>query len=321
MNEMKKILAADIGGTNSRFAFFQIDDRGCLKLVKSQWLKTEEAISFSHLLDNLRSGGFPLRPEEADIAVFAIAGPVEGGVKCSPPFISWDIDISQGEQEFGLRRAVLINDFVAQAYACRSPIGEAAEQIKRGHPDREGAAAVIGAGTALGKALILPDGRGGYLAISSEGGHASFPFESDEECTFQQFLLNELGDTYITWNRVVSGKGLSLIHQFLTGKKLEPKDVVTRMLPESVTLQWAARFYGRACRNFALETLAAGGMYITGGVAARTPEVVTHKAFLTEFVRSDTMAQVLTSIPVYLIRDQDAGLWGSAVYGRQKLRE
>jgi glucokinase len=317
---MKKILAADIGGTNSRFAFFDIDQKGDLSLKETKWLNTGESSSFGHLLENLRQSDFSLKSEDADIAVFAIAGPVEKGVKCSPPFISWDVDISHGEKDFGLRRSLLINDFVAQAYACRSPIGEEAEQIKPGTAVPDAAVSVIGAGTALGKAVTISDGSGGYLAIPSEGGHASFAFESQREWEFKDFLIEELGDTYITWNKVVSGMGMSLIHQFLTGGKLDPKDVISRMLPDSETLQWASRFYGRVCRNFALDTLSAGGMYIAGGVAARTPELVKHKAFSDEFVRSDTLGDLLRNIPVYLITEQNAGLWGSAVLGQQKLR-
>ncbi|TNF55550.1 glucokinase, partial [bacterium] len=237
---MNTILTADIGGTNSRFACFRAVERGKLQLVEVTWLKTGESLSFSHLIENLRASGFSLRPEDSHVAVFAVAGPIENGVKSSPPFISWDIDISYAERDFGLKKSFLINDFVAQAYACRSEIGEKAEQVKEGKIRGDAPAAVIGAGTALGKAVTLPDGRGGYLAVPSEGGHASFPFETPQESTFRDFLVEELGDTYITWNKVVSGKGLCYIHQFLTGEKLEPEEVIKKILPESDTLVWAS---------------------------------------------------------------------------------
>lgn len=318
---MKYILTADIGGTNSRFAHFQVNQSGKLVLSEFKWLKTAKSSSFTHLIANLKSSGFSLRPEEADIAVFAVAGPIEKGVKCSPPFISWNIDISIAQKDFGLKNPLLINDFVAQAYACRSPIGEKAEQIKPGEIVQEATATVIGAGTALGKAALVPDGKGGYLAIPSEGGHASFPFESQSEMEFQKILIKELGDNYITWNKVVSGKGLKYIHQFLTGRKLETQEVVNELSPDSETLIWASRFYGRACRNYALETLSLGGVYITGGVATRTPELVTHKAFTEEFNRSDTLDDLLVKIPIFLMKDQNAGLWGGAFFGLQKLKE
>ncbi|MEN8263829.1 MAG: glucokinase [Nitrospirota bacterium] len=318
---MKKILAADIGGTNSRFAFFEVDQREDLNLLETMWLKTSGSSSFTDLIGNLKIEGFPLSPEDSDVAVFAIAGPVEQGIKCSPPFISWDIDISNAKNELGFRKVFLINDFVAQAYACCSQIGRNAERVKTGTAVQNSTVSVIGAGTALGKAVIIPDEQGGYLAIPSEGGHASFPFETMEECEFRDFLINETGDSYITWNKVVSGNGLIHIHQYLTGEKLEPQVIVEGFTGNSKTLEWASKFYGRACRNFALETLSLGGIYISGGVAANTPDLVTHKAFADEFEHSDTLSDLLIKIPVFLIREQNAGLWGCAFLAQQKLRE
>ena len=192
--------------------------------------------------------------------------------------------------------------------------------VKPGKAVRAAAVAVVGAGTAFGKAVTIPDEKGGYLAIPSEGGHAAFPFGPEKEAEFQSFLLKELGDSYITWNKVVSGRGLIHIHHFLTGEKLDPKLVIEKILPDTETLAWAARFYGRACRDYALATLARGGVYIAGGVAARTPEIVTHKAFEEEFNRSDTFASLLRNIPVFLIKEQNAGLWGSAFLGQQMIK-
>ena len=81
-----------------------------------------------------------------------------------------------------------------------------------------------------------------------------------------------------------------------------------------------ARFYARACRNYALQVLARGGVYIAGGVAAKAPVLVTHPEFEAEFRRSPTMAHLLAKIPVFLNRNEESGLWGAALAGVQKLR-
>jgi glucokinase len=317
---MKKILSADIGGTNSRFAFFEVQESGSLNLLESKWLNTKDSSSFGNLIENLKASDLSLKPEDADITVIAVAGPVEHRVRSSPPFISWGIDISNAEKDFGLKNCRLINDFVAQAFSCRSPVGELADEILRGEIIMDATAAVIGAGTGLGKAALVPDTRGGYIAVPSEGGHTNFPFETEREFELQEFMKRELEDSYVTGNKVVSGTGLSCIHHFLSGEKLDPKDVAERFKDNPETLEWASRFYGRECRNFALETLSLGGLYIAGGVAARTPVLVTHPAFEIEFRRSDTLAKLLEHIPVFLIKDQNSGLWGAAVMGRQILQ-
>jgi glucokinase len=317
---MKSILAADIGGTNSRFAHFEVNEGENLSMVGSQWIKTGEASSFGHLLELLTARSFSLEPGSADMTVVAAAGPVEGGTFSAPPNIPWDIDLSRPVEDYGIRKIQLINDFVAQAYAARSPVGETARRILEGRILPDGVVAVIGAGTGLGQAALIPDGTGGFVAAPSEGGHTHFPFITREECRFREFLAPILGDEELTGDIIVSGRGLSYIHQFHTGEALEPGEVAKKFFPGSVTLEWAARFYGRACRNYALWILARGGVYIAGGVAARSPELLTHPEFQREFRSSATMGSILAGIPVFLITDQESGLWGAALFGRQCLQ-
>jgi glucokinase len=316
---MKKILAADIGGTNSRFAYFQLQPNGSLSLAETHWLKTRDAGSFLQLLEHLRASEFSLSRAQCDVAVFAVAGPVEDGEFSDPPNISWQIDLSHALENFDLQRCLLINDFVAQAYACRSPVIKEARQILPGTIVPDAPLAVIGAGTGLGQAALISDENGNYLPVPSEGGHNNFAFESKEELEYRQFLLDKLGSGYVETETVVSGQGLSLVHQFLTGEKLDPAGVSAVINRDSPTMRWAARFYGRVCRLYALQVLARGGVYVAGGVAARVPELVLHTEFKSEFYNSTTMGQVLQKIPVFLNSNEDSGLWGAALVGQQIL--
>ena len=318
---MKKIFAADIGGTNSRFAHFETDLESTLALVDTLWLPTDGVDSFAQLLEQLRSSDISLQADEADIAVIAVAGPVEHASYCAPPYISWDIDLASQAVADTFKKAILINDFVAQAYACRSPVGRSARPVLPGEILAGSAVGVLGAGTALGKAILVPLSGGQFLALPSEGGHGYFPFVSEREFAFQHFYREKSGQNHVTGNLVVSGRGLRYLHWFLTGEDLAPEEVTERLTPDSETLAWAARFYGRACRDFALAVLARGGLYIAGGVAARTPELLTHENFGKEFLDSPTMGHMLSRMPVFLLDDQDSGLWGAAFHGQQLLRK
>lgn len=309
----RHILTADIGGTNSRFAHFTVDEDERLNLVSLVWLETAAADSFADLLKNLRDNGFPFDPRQADIVGIAVAGPITGGVRGNPPLIPWEVDITDAERDYGFRRSVLINDFVAQAFSCISPLGKSAETILSGAPEPLSTIAVIGAGTGLGKAILLPDDRGGYSAAPSEGAHACYPFIGDREYAYQRFLMSARQIRYATYDHVVSGSGLSAVHAFLTGRNLEPAQVVEQFSRHPETLEWFARFYGRACRNFALETFSRGGLYVAGGVAARNPGIVLNESFKNEFLDSDTMGNVLATLPVFLITNQNSGLWGAAM--------
>jgi glucokinase len=314
------ILAADIGGTNSRFAHFSLSNAGELDLIAHIWLKTAAAESFADLLQNLRESDFPFDSWQADIVGIAIAGPITKGVRANPPLIPWEVDITHAKLDYGFQRSILINDFVAQAFSCISPIGKLAEVVLAGSPEPLSTIAVIGAGTGLGKAILVPDDRGGgYSAAPSEGAHACFPFVGEREFAFQRFLISSRRANYATYNYVVSGSGLTAIHEFLTGSHLEPAQVVEEFPRHPATLAWFARFYGRACRDFALETLSRGGLYIAGGLAARNPDIVRHEFFKNEFHDSDVMSVVLAHLPVFLIRNQNSGLWGTAIKAAREL--
>ena len=316
---IEKILAADIGGTSSRFAAFSLEN-GEMRMEGSTWLKTAEADTFGALLKNLEAADFILTPKSASICVFAIAGPVEKGMFCKPPNIKWKVDLSSAEKDFSIKRFALINDFLAQAYACRSEIGRRAKKILDGQIAEDGVVGVIGAGTGLGKAFLLPDGAGGYLGGSSEGGHANLNVESARELEFQEFMKKEVGGNYATNDAVVCGGGLSRIHQFLTGEKLSPKEVAETFSKPSETLEWASAFYGRVCRNFALDLLATGGLYIAGGVAAKNPILIEHPNFANAFRDSRVHRKLLEQIPIFLNDNEESGLWGAGFLGTQTLK-
>jgi glucokinase len=308
----KKILAADIGGTNSRFGAFEINGENTLDLLETCWLDTLAFATFSDLLYELENRKFTVTASSADAAVFAIAGPVENDVFSSPPNIKWDIDITDASDEFGMKTCLLINDFIAQAYACRTPIMEDARLILSGNPDHSAPLTVIGAGTGLGQATLIPLEKGGYTALASEGAHAGFGFESDSEFPYMQFLRQITGEPYVRAETVVSGAGLSHLHRFLTGERLAPAEVAAALDAESKTLRWMARFFGRLSRNLALQVVALGGVYISGGVAAKVPELVTHSEFARSFRQSTKMHRILKRIPVYLNSNEESGLWGAA---------
>ncbi|MFZ0241474.1 MAG: glucokinase [Desulfobacterales bacterium] len=318
---MKTILAADIGGTHSRFGAFRTGPDRKLSLAKSLWLDTTKYDSLKAMLDQLEKEAFGLTTAAADAAVLAVAGPIINQSYSNPPNIDWDIDLSELARQTGLKKYALINDFVAQAFACRSPVMDAARRVLPGDVDPTAPLAVIGAGTGLGQATLIPLEKGGYAALASEGGHASFPFESTAEDGYRHYLLEETGEPYVRAEGVVSGRGLSRLHHFLTGDRLEPAEVAPKLTTDSKTLRWMARFFGRLTRNYALQVVAFGGVYISGGVAAKVPQLVTHPEFARSFRQTTVMAHVLDRIPVFLNSDEESGLWGAAFKGLQMLRK
>ena len=321
---MPLLLAADIGGTNSRFALFTLKEAPSalpdLELVREQWLPTARYESFTELAHDLRlPDGSPFVPPETLLASLGIAGPVQGG-SCRPPNIPWNIHTDEAAAALGIPGVLLVNDFVAQGYACLLAAlkmrTRAALEITELYAGKKNAApfALVGAGSGCGKALVLPEAR---MVLPSEGGHGEFPFRKDEEA-FANQLRDILGEKIIV-DMLVSGDGLCRLFAYHCGENLPPAEICSRLNPprtaaEHKTLSWFARFYGRVCRNFVLNAMALGGLYVTGGMAMRVP-VLENPAFLESFRDSKDMGRLLQQVPIFHIRSQRAGLWGAAAYG------
>ena len=314
------MLAADIGGTNSRFSMFSLE--GGKPVYKCGVVISSREEEFSHLLNKL----FTCWPVEwTELArvshvVVAAAGPVRDG-RIEMTNADFAVEQDQIQSFFPDAEVLLMNDFEAQAWACLSPAVAEAELVLPG----EGAdapvflsstpVAVVGAGTGLGAAWLMPGSE--PRVLPSEAGHMSFPFDvrDEEERAFAAFLAGE-SPILPTAGHVLSGSGLGKLHEFFTGQKEDPAWFTAKPdFVESNTCRLFARFYGRFCRMAALSLLPQA-VVIAGGVAEKTPALVRHEEFAREFGRAaGAHGDFLSRVPVWLNRHPQSGLWGAAEAG------
>lgn len=329
------ILAADIGGTFSRFALFSVafpgNGRPQLKLRREFWFSTGDFNSFEELLHKVKSlpaGDAVLEPGVTHAAI-APPGAVAGMV-CHPPNIPWSIDARSVTAELGIPNVCLLNDFVAQGYGClyARDIEENLlnmRLIQKGNPVPGAPLAIVGAGSGFGKALIFEKDM---RVAPSEGGHAAFPFVGRGEFALAGFMAELLRRDEIEIEEVLGGRGFAALFSFHCGEYLDPREAVQRVtgrerdapewrMASDLTLEWYARLYGRACKDYVLNTLARGGLIVTGGMASRVP-VLDHPAFLENLRAGASQAELLRNLPVWHVQSQQAGLWGAAFYGAMK---
>lgn len=326
-----EMLAADIGGTRSRF--FRFSCNGGEISIKEGLVLSSVCHSFDALLGKI----FACWPEDAEqlkkvsLLIFAAAGPVKDGAVVMTN-ASFRVEKAPALARFPGAQCLVMNDFEAQAWACLSPVMREAETLLpgRGVPSErrsfdaaalsglEGSSApvaVIGAGTGLGASWLLP-GREETRVLASEGGHMPFPFEGEEECAFASWLARKVGGGPVTAEHVLSGPGLARLYEYLCGRAEEPS-VFTKEpgFAGSDCCALYARFYGRFCRMAALALLPQA-VVLTGGVAEKSPALVRHEAFAREFLRErGGRKELLAGIPVWLNRHPQAGLWGAARAG------
>ena len=198
--------------------------------------------------------------------------------------------------------------------------------------------AVIGAGTGLGKSILAFDENiKAHIPLASEGGHSEFPVQDKFEIGLTKFIKEKMGISEpISYEEVLSGRGLENIYYYLRKKQGHLKTIYTRKIDDSPdkaeaiskyktvdeTCQEAfrlfAKFYGRCAKNFVLDSMALGGLYIAGGIAAKNKEIFESKDFIEEFENAYRRGEILREIPVYVIVNYDVSLLGACFAAMHK---
>lgn len=321
---MNDIFVCDIGGTNSRFACFSKIKKKEIKFENELREKTNNFNSFEELLSEIKTTNSQYDPEKYNNFVIAVPGPVTSEDQLSFPNVKWTISRRNLSKIYPGARISIINDFIAQAYGCLTKASANALPINgKNSKQTKNDIAIIGAGTGTGHGALKKIGGTRYLALPSEAGHTPFPFITKPELEFRDFLIKQSGAACPACNDVVSGPGLSRLHQFFTGRSLLPNEVVMELTTESKTTQWFSKFYARSCKNYSLTVLGSGGeLFISGGVAIKNPFLVDNDFFRSEFTRCSTKVDdLLRNIPVFLIRNEKIGLWGSAYYAFEVIKQ
>lgn len=108
-------------------------------------------------------------------ACLAVAGPVKDNMVRFTNRDTWSIDGDKLQEDMGIRRIRLMNDFVAVGYGLLT-LNEETECVTLQHAEKKKnkPIACIGAGTGLGECFLTPNAIGEYDCFPSEGGHAEF---------------------------------------------------------------------------------------------------------------------------------------------------
>lgn len=312
-------LVADVGGTNARFAWVAKGSgraEHIRKLPVAQYGSPLEAARA--YLEGLRSelGEAYRAPGRAAIAVAtAIKGDIVDLTNSR-----WRFSRTALERDLGLEKLVVLNDFEALALSlprlrpeqCRPWPGAAA-------PGTDAAIAVIGPGTGLGVAAVVPT-RAGWTPVASEGGHATLAPGDD----FESALIARARRRFdhVSAERLLSGIGIPLLHSVvaeelrLPGPELATEDIVAKGLAGGDaacerTLEVFCAFLGSFAGSVALTFGARAGVYIGGGIVPRLGERFFASAFRERFEAKGRFRPYLEAIPTAVITDTMAALDGT----------
>ena len=318
---LRKVLVADIGGTNARLATADVRS---LEVTTARSFRCAEYPS----LDAVASAYLNGLPERPRAAAVAVAAPVVGDrvqLTNSPwAFVHEDFRVA-----LGLDSLLVLNDFEALAHVLPRLGPSDLHQIGGATPAERATKVVLGPGTGLGVASLAWS-PAGWVAMPSEGGHAAFAVEDATEFAMLERLLT--GRERLSVERVVSGPGLADIYRVLADLKgrpappLQAADVVQRAVGgndpiASEALDRFATWLGRFAGDAALFFGARGGVYLGGGISPRMLDVLSAGRFRRAFEAKGRMTSYLAPIPVYVILAGDAALKGAAAALAARLAE
>ena len=294
-------LIADIGATNSRCAL--LDDKGGVLAVER--FSNEDYPDLGTLLlaylDRRRDSD---RPREAALA---IAAPVLGD-EVKMINIRWAFSRSELAQQLGVSRLLLFNDFAAIARGLPDLDHEDLEQIGSGLGEVRATQAVLGPGSGLGVASLIP-GPDGWAVASGEGGHVTMAAANDDEAEILKMIRETVG--HCSAERLLSGPGLVNLYwavgqqHHVEVDKLEPEQVMA-LAGEGDPLAVQARNHffamlGTVAGNLALTVGARGGVYIAGGIVPASLEAFKTSEFRSRFEAKGRYRSYLEDIPTYVI--------------------
>lgn len=319
------LLVADVGGTHVRFAL--CDATAAMPYDVAVRLAADYP-RFELALDDFLDGIG--RPRLAGAALAIAATPAGDADRVALTNSPWIIDRRALASRLGLAEVMLLNDFEALALAVPTLSPSQRHELRSGAGQPGAVRAVLGPGTGLGVAGLVPPAPGSgcayWRALPGEGGHVGFAPADELEIALLRALAVRYGR--VSAERVLSGDGLVALHAFLAGREGHPSqertaaDISARALadPESLAARSVARFcamLGRFTGDVTLTLGAWDGVYLGGGIVPRILPLLARSDFLAHFLDKGRMARCLEPVPVYVITDTLAALQGAAQALRQ----
>ncbi len=324
------ILCGDIGGTKTRLAILKIHDQPLDPEIEQSYSSAKYTSLTEIVREFYQDAGIPVQ-----YAAFGVAGPVAEN-RCNTTNLPWTIEAARIGRELGIPSVHLINDLEATAWGIESLNEQDIHTLLDGSANPTGNRAVIAAGTGLGQAGILWDGTR-HIPFATEGGHCDFAPGNELEHDLLISLRQQ--SKQVCWEDLLSGAGLSTIYKFILQHHQipipawlqqqtssgDPAADICRLASENreplcvVAMEIFTRIYGAEAGNLGLKLMARGGVYLAGGIAPKILDWLQTPAFLQAFTNKGKMQELMQTMPVRVILNDRAALYGPAQYLRAML--
>jgi len=328
------ILAGDIGGTKALLALHA--DGGSTPTFERRYASREFADFESLLARFLSEAGAASRAGPCiEAACLGVAGPVLGE-RVAMTNLPWIVNGAKLRARFAIARVRLLNDFEAAAWGVDQLAPDDRVTLQAGEAVPEAPRVVLGAGTGLGIAYVIP-GEDGARPIAGEGGHGAFAPANEEQVELWRHLHRRIGR--VTLEHVLSGAGLARIHDFVRERggvegsaelgammqAADPAAVIAHYAIERAdplaraVLDLFIACYGAAAGDHALNAMARGGVFVAGGIAPGILRRLQAGGFVAAFNDKGIYSEQLRRIPVHVVVNERLGVIGAAAAARRSI--
>lgn len=328
------VLACDVGATNTRVAVFDPGAGPRRPRAERRYLSSEHPDCESII-------GTFLDETSATVAAACIGvpGPVLEG-RAEITNLDWVIDATSLARSLDLDGNLrVVNDLLATATAIPQLNDDEVSTINQGDPVQHAPLGVIAPGTGLGEAFLLWDGTE-YRAHPSEGGHASFAPRTEIEIELLRHMLQRYD--HVSYERVCSGRAMPETFEFFRERHdaVDPvhhaailgADDPTPLIVDAAlsvpadpvcrrTVETFVSVLGAETGNLALKILAAGGMYLAGGLSPRLLPLIDSPGFRSSYAHKGRFGDMVERFPVHVVLQPDTGLIGAAALALSLLAE
>ena len=322
-------IVADIGGTNARFACYEMpatdEPAGLINNVQTlavaDFAGIDEALKYYCTSVNVK-------PKRLSLAV---AGPVDDEeVRLTNSH--WAFEKTTLKTTLHIKSLCVINDFTAQALTI--PYLKKSEKmpVKTGTPKAHTPMLILGPGTGLGCSAVIPIGNNIWKALETEGGNIRFAPQTTQEIELLKFLrinLPQKGREVTSFEEILSGRGLEMLYQFFgqffeqsSGQVSKPHqnktaaEISAQTDSDPIAAKSVILFLEVLANYIASAILLTGGrqgVYLSGGIIHKIAHLIEQSQFHHILSNHGAYSDYVSAVPIYRLTANEPGLKGAGL--------
>lgn len=332
----KNIITWDLGATKCAAACVLYDEtHESLACISNAEVKVRSCHSLAELVDKLELA-LKIKMADADAICIGAAGQYDGTHLQLDSGYPYSMGFAELAQQQGWPRMEVIHDYSPIVCATFTAYMSEPQNLKRLNTqpiNPRGRRVALGVGTGLGLKDGILFANGDFWLGTNEMGHIGIPTPplaaqeyQERHIEFLHFLRSEgiiKPDEPCTFEKVLSGQGLVRIHAFYKPDTRYHTPEETGLLLQNgkgnETLALFAWYLGLLIGTVQLTFMPDGGIWLTGGIILKYPQLLTHPSLMHGIESSPAYLAQRQQFPLGALCNEQHAFMGGAYYAVKRI--